>query len=88
MVSSFLFMLCWVWAPRLQGQTIKQGQPANPLHQLNGSIEAIVKRVAPSVVQVIVTGFGPVGEGNEASLTSGCSAAWLPGSSSTRTGIS
>lgn len=70
-VSSFLFMLCSVWAPRLQGQTIQQGQPANPLHQLNGSIEAIVKRVAPSVVQVIVTGFGPVGEGNEASLEVG-----------------
>jgi serine protease Do len=55
----------------LQGQAIQQGQPANPLHQLNGSIEAIVKRVAPSVVQVIVTGFGPVGEGNEASLEVG-----------------
>jgi serine protease Do len=35
------------------------------LHQLNSSIEAIVKRVAPSVVQVIATGFGPVGEGSD-----------------------
>ena len=71
MVSSFLFTLCCVWAPRLPGQTLQQGQPADPLHQLNSSIEAIVKRVAPSVVQVIVTGFGPVGEGNEASLDVG-----------------
>ena len=65
LVSSFLFILCGVWAPRLLGQTVQQGQPTDPLHQLNSSIEAIVKRVAPSVVQVIVTGFGPLGEGNE-----------------------
>jgi serine protease Do len=72
-VASFLFMLCWVWAPRLQGQTVQPSQPADPLHQLNSSIEAIVKRVAPSVVQVIVTGFGAVEEGNdsEASLVVG-----------------
>lgn len=71
MVSGFVFVLCSVWVPRLQGQTTQQGQPANLLHQLNGSIEAIVKRVAPSVVQVMVTGFGPIGEGNEASLDIG-----------------
>jgi serine protease Do len=65
MVSSFLFTLCCVWAPRLHGQPVQQNQPADPLHQLNSSVEAIVKRVAPSVVQVIVTGFGPVGEGND-----------------------
>ena len=65
LVSSFLFILCGVWAPRLLGQTVQQGQPTDPLHQLNSSIEAIVKRVAPSVVQVIVTGFGPLEEGNE-----------------------
>ena len=69
-VISFLFVLFCVWPPNIQGQPIQQGQTADTLHQLNSSIEGIVKRVGPSVVQVIVTGFGAVGEGNdsEASL--------------------
>jgi serine protease Do len=73
MLIGLLFMLCCAWAPELHGQPVQPNQIPDPLHQLNSSIEAIVKRVAPSVVQVIVTGFGPVGEGNdsEASLVVG-----------------
>jgi len=40
-------------------QTIA-GRGADPLHQLNDSVRTLVKRVAPSVVQVMVTGYGPV----------------------------
>jgi serine protease Do len=32
----------------------------DPLHQLNNSVRALVKRVTPSVVHLIVTGYGPV----------------------------
>ncbi|HEY7170383.1 MAG TPA: trypsin-like peptidase domain-containing protein [Vicinamibacterales bacterium] len=36
-----------------------------PLRKFSESIEALVKRVAPSVVQVLVTGYGPVNEDND-----------------------
>ena len=73
MVISFFFLLFCVWPTNIHGQPIQQGQSDDTLHQLNSSIEAIVKRVGPSVVQVIVTGFGAIGEANdsEASLIIG-----------------
>ncbi len=33
-------------------------QPLDALHQLNNSVEALVQRVSPSVVQILVTGYG------------------------------
>jgi serine protease Do len=33
---------------------------SDPLHQLSDSIQALVRRVSPSVVQVVVTGYGPL----------------------------
>ena len=43
------------------------------LQQLNGSVESLVQRVAESVVQVIVTSYGPVekGSGAETDLVMG-----------------
>jgi serine protease Do len=43
------------------------------LHQLSRSVEELVKRVSPSVVQVLVTGLGPTeeGAGSEAALVIG-----------------
>src|SRR5437660_10874976 len=35
-------------------------QALNPLRQYSDSIAALVKRVSPTVVQVLVTGYGPV----------------------------
>src|SRR5207244_13327654 len=35
-------------------------QTLNPLRQYSDSIAALVKRVSPTVVQVLVTGYGPV----------------------------
>ena len=32
----------------------------NPLRQLSDSVEALVKRVSPSVAQILVTGYGPL----------------------------
>jgi len=37
----------------------------DPLRKFSDSIEALVKRVSPSVVQVPVTGYGPINEGND-----------------------
>ena len=38
----------------------------NPLVQLSGSIEALVKQVSPTVVQVVVTAYTTVDQGNRA----------------------
>jgi serine protease Do len=37
----------------------------DPLRQFSASIEALATRVSPSVVQVLVTGYGPVDDGRE-----------------------
>ena len=37
----------------------------DPLRQFSASIETLVTRVSPSVVQVLVTGYGPVDDGRE-----------------------
>jgi serine protease Do len=48
-------------------------QTVNPLRQYSDSIAALVKRVSPTVVQVLVTGYGPVdsGHGNTTDLVFG-----------------
>jgi serine protease Do len=33
------------------------------LHKLNQSVDALIKKVSPSVVQILVTGYGPLEEG-------------------------
>jgi serine protease Do len=48
-------------------------QQLNPLRQYSDSIAALVRRVSPTVVQVLVTGYGPVdsGHGNATGLVFG-----------------
>ena len=41
-----------------------QGTPPNPLRALDSAVERLVDTVAPSVVQVKVTGYGPIDTGN------------------------
>ena len=59
-----LVTLTYVLAPRpLAAQTTQKTQPpeprtANALHELNESIETLVQRISPSVVQIQVTGYG------------------------------
>jgi serine protease Do len=36
-----------------------QPPPADPLHQMSRSFEALVARVSPAVVEIFVTGYGP-----------------------------
>src|SRR6267142_1439569 len=56
----WLCLICLTLTPRVSAQTITGKVDSDPLHQLNNSVRALVKRVTPSVVQVLVTGYGPV----------------------------
>ena len=40
----------------------KSSEPADVLVQLNGALESLAARVAPAVVQILVTGYGPLKE--------------------------
>jgi serine protease Do len=44
----------------LSRSTRAQAQPGDALHKLNESVDALIKKVSPSVVQILVTGYGPV----------------------------
>jgi serine protease Do len=52
-------MACLLFASGVPAQSPGKADP-DPLHQLNNSVRALVKKVTPSVVQVLVTGYGPV----------------------------
>jgi serine protease Do len=61
---TFLLLLTTLAIPasaRAQAHTDR-----NWLQQLNGSVESLVERVSQSVVQVLVTSYGPVDDGNRA----------------------
>jgi serine protease Do len=55
-----LAAVCLSLAPKVSAQTASPNGNADPLHQLNNSVRALVRRVTPSVVHLIVTGYGPV----------------------------
>src|SRR5882724_12969413 len=55
-------------APTLPAQTSARATALDPLHQFNSSIEALVKRVSPSVVQVLATGYGAVEESSRSNM--------------------
>jgi serine protease Do len=57
LASSFLLLI----ASSAGADPAKSADRSDPLRQASGSIEALVRRVARSVVQVIVTGYRPVG---------------------------
>ena len=73
--ASALLWLCAVLffaAPQVSAQRNIAKIDSDPLHQLNASVRALVKRVTPSVVQVLVTGYGPVeGSRGETNLVLG-----------------
>jgi len=46
------------------GQARPAAPPTDALHQLNDSIEALIQRVSPSVVQIQVAGYGAADEGD------------------------
>jgi serine protease Do len=68
-----LLALCFFSAKDSQAQSAQTNHPRDALRQLSSSVEELVKRVSPSVVQVLVTGFGRAeeGAGGEADLVIG-----------------
>lgn len=57
-----LTFLCLLSPRALAAQTPQAVHAPDALHQLDASIEALVQRVAPAVVQIIVTGYGSTEE--------------------------
>jgi serine protease Do len=57
----FLVFVLSSWPPAT-AQTREGSRSANVLHQLNESIEELVERVSPTVVQILVTGYGAAEE--------------------------
>lgn len=41
-------------------QAMAQERVTDELHKLNESVDALIKKVSPSVVQILVTGYGPL----------------------------
>src|SRR5437660_2920874 len=58
-LSSALFLL--VHLPAANGQA--QDHSTDALRKFNESVDALIRRVSPSVVQILVTGYGPLDEG-------------------------
>src|SRR6184192_910281 len=42
---------------------LAQDRPLDDLRKLNQSVDALIRKVSPSVVQILVTGYGPLEEG-------------------------
>jgi len=47
------------------GSAQAQERPGDALRKLSGSVNELVKKVSPSVVQILVTGYGPLEEGEK-----------------------
>src|SRR3989442_1207031 len=54
-----------VLAPTASAQTGGSNRAADSLHQLNNSVETLVRRVSASVVQVQVSRYAPGSEGGD-----------------------
>jgi S1-C subfamily serine protease len=65
-IVALLSALYLVPAANLAGQTPQRTGTPDALHQLNDSIEALVRHVSPSVVQIVVTGYGSTKESDRA----------------------
>ena len=48
---------CMFLAPSVHGQTKRAAPASDALHQLNDSVEALVQRLSPSIVQIQVSGY-------------------------------
>jgi serine protease Do len=58
----FFSCTCFALDPPASSSTASFKESVTPLLQLNNSVESLVKRVSPSVVQIVVSGFRPIEE--------------------------
>jgi serine protease Do len=56
-VAKVLIIAIMFFGPRARAQAAQSAHSSDALHQLNDSVEALVQRVSPSVVQILVSGF-------------------------------
>src|SRR6202051_4832932 len=56
-IAAVLIVAALCFAPGAEGQAAQSAHVPDALHQLNDSIEALVLRVSPSVVQILVSGY-------------------------------
>src|SRR5580704_769413 len=56
-VAKVLIIAIMFFAPRARAQAAQSAHSSDALHQLNDSVEALVQRVSPSVVQILVSGY-------------------------------
>jgi len=67
---SFLILaLALLLSPGNMAAQNQKNRPTDALHQLNDSIEALVQRVSPTVVQIMVTGYGSAEDSNQKQIT-------------------
>ena len=66
---AFLFALEILASRTVAGQTPPGANPSDVLHQLNSSVEQLIRRVSPTVVQIQVTGYGTTDD-SERGMTS------------------
>jgi serine protease Do len=63
-LGPILAALIFVLVGSLAGIALAQERPMQDLQRLNQSVDALIKKVSPSVVQILVTGYGPLEEGD------------------------
>jgi serine protease Do len=68
-IAPLLGAACLLSPGTAAGQAARNARSPDALHQLNDSIEALVQRVSPSVVQILVTGYGSAEDGNRKQTT-------------------
>jgi serine protease Do len=56
----FLIVATAAFVAALPSAAPAQDRSDNTLRKLNESVEALIKKVSPSVVQILVTGYGPI----------------------------
>ena len=57
-------------SPKLaQAQAPAPDNSGDTLHKLNESVDTLIKKVSPSIVQVLVTGYGPLEEADRSSTS-------------------
>jgi len=57
------------FAPRAEGQSRQSAHVPDALHQLNDSVEALVDRVSPSVVQILVSGYSSTEDSEQGQMS-------------------
>src|SRR5229473_6991947 len=69
LVRTLCSCLLILLAPLPPAHAQSQDHSTDALRKLNESVDAIIKKVSPSVVQILVTGYGPLEEGEHANTT-------------------